>query len=172
LDERRFKAIAVDAGNPHAVVILKTTDSLAALNLSEEPDFDHGCFPRGVNCGFARAQRPGLIELRVYERGVGETMACGSGTVAAVTAYAYAAGVTGQPLNCSVVVPGGRLEVELDATGEAFLIGSAVITAHGIFDAVAPVCDVTDDALPRAGLRRTGTAVTDDALVSTAQVRP
>jgi diaminopimelate epimerase len=135
LDERRFVAVAVDVGNPHAVAILKPGDSLAALDLSEEPDFDHSVFPSGVNCEYVRAVGVGQLQLRVYERGVGETMACGTGVVAAVAAYARAQ-KSGDPdslVHAEVSVPGGLLEVEL-GPDQAYLIGEAKIVAKGVLE--------------------------------------
>ncbi|MDR0435904.1 MAG: diaminopimelate epimerase [Propionibacteriaceae bacterium] len=134
VSERRFKAVAVDVGNPHAVALLRATDSLASLDLSDEPDYDHAVFPQGVNCEFSRAKQPGVVEMRVYERGVGETPACGTGVVATAVAYGYVAGMAGRELRLAVDVPGGRLDVELTDSSEAYLIGPAVITAHGVFE--------------------------------------
>ncbi|MDR2620356.1 MAG: diaminopimelate epimerase [Propionibacteriaceae bacterium] len=134
LDERRFKAIAVNVGNPHAVALLRPTDSVAALDLSEEPDYDRAVFPQGVNCEFARALAPGLFEMRVYERGVGETLACGTGAVATAVAYAHSAGLIGQELKLAFNMLGGRLDIELNADSQAYLIGPAVINAHGVFE--------------------------------------
>jgi diaminopimelate epimerase len=163
LGERRFAAIAVDVGNPHAVAILKPGDSIAALDLSEEPDFDHNVFPHGVNCEYVRAVGVGQLQMRVYERGVGETMACGTGVVAAVAAYARSlssvaaqseSAATSLPSSCAqsqdpdrqaplraptplirakVSVPGGLLEVEL-GPDQAYLIGEAKIVAKGVFE--------------------------------------
>ncbi|MDR0837889.1 MAG: diaminopimelate epimerase [Propionibacteriaceae bacterium] len=133
LDERRFLAVAVDVGNPHAVAILKPNESIDALDLAEEPDYDQTLFPNGVNCEFVRATGVGQLQMRVFERGVGETMACGTGVVASVAAYARSLPPAAQLVRAQVSVPGGLLEVELGAE-QAYLIGEAKIVAHGVFE--------------------------------------
>ncbi|MER6799761.1 diaminopimelate epimerase, partial [Amycolatopsis mediterranei] len=81
---RPFSGVAVDVGNPHLVSLLD--DDVAGLDLREQPDFDHDLFPHGVNLEFINCLGEGALRMRVHERGVGETRACGTGTVAAVAA--------------------------------------------------------------------------------------
>src|SRR5690606_30604876 len=74
---------AVSMGNPHAVMQVDSVDTadvgILGAELAPHPDF-----PRGVNVGFLEIVRPDRVRLRVYERGVGETPACGTGAAAAV----------------------------------------------------------------------------------------
>jgi diaminopimelate epimerase len=97
-------------GNPHAVIY--------AEQLSDELTLDWGArieahpfFPRRVNVEFIRVNSPADISMRVYERGCGETQACGTGACAAVVA-----GVLAGRHNHRVVVhlPGGDLDIEWD----------------------------------------------------------
>ncbi|MGH3624004.1 MAG: diaminopimelate epimerase, partial [Sciscionella sp.] len=75
---------------------------------------------------------PEAIKLRVHERGVGETRACGTGTVAAVAAVLRDAGrTTGE---CTVDIPGGRVVVTVDERTST-LTGPAVLVAHGTLSA-------------------------------------
>jgi diaminopimelate epimerase len=74
---------AVSMGNPHAVLLVDSVDDadvgILGAALETHPDF-----PRGVNVGFLEIVRPDRVRLRVFERGVGETPACGTGAAAAV----------------------------------------------------------------------------------------
>ena len=122
-------AAPVDVGNPHAVVLLPTTDSVAALDLSVSPGWEPAdAFPYGVNVEFVAPHGDHRIRMRVYERGVGETESCGTGTVAAARATANAAGERDGVW--TVEVPGGEVEVAF-VGDEAWLTGPAVIVAYG-----------------------------------------
>jgi diaminopimelate epimerase len=127
---RPFSGVAVDVGNPHLVTVLDDTD-VADLDLREQPDFDHDVFPHGVNLEFVNRLGEGALRMRVHERGVGETRACGTGTVAAVAAAFHLAGTdTGAS---TVDVPGGRVEVTV-SRGASTLSGPAEIVARGEID--------------------------------------
>ena len=76
---------ALSMGNPHAVQLVDDVDS-APLESLGPPVQQHARFPRHVNAGFMQVVDRHTIRLRVYERGVGETLACGSGACAAVVA--------------------------------------------------------------------------------------
>lgn len=128
VDGREQRATAVNVGNPHAVSFC---DDLGAVALHAAPTVDPpDAFPNGVNLEFVRVVGPRHIAMRVFERGVGETRSCGTGTVAAAAvARAAEAGADGE-VTYRVDVPGGSVEVALGSTG-AYLIGPAVIVAHG-----------------------------------------
>ena len=125
---RRCRAITVDVGNPHAVVVLADQLALAGLDLSRQPGFDSQVYPSGTNIEFVVPRDDHDLQMRVHERGVGETMSCGTGVVAA--AAANLAGL-GQPTGTvHVSVPGGDLNVE-QTQERAYLTGPAVVVAHG-----------------------------------------
>jgi diaminopimelate epimerase len=128
-DGADFKAVTADVGNPHAVSFVGDLDGLqlhAAPRWAPPEEF-----PRGVNLEFVRHLGPRHIAMRVYERGVGETRSCGTGTVAAAAvAQAHDQDHTPMPMTYRVDVPGGTVEVEL-TKDEAYLIGPAVLVAHG-----------------------------------------
>jgi diaminopimelate epimerase len=136
VEGRRHVGEAVDVGNPHLVCPVADIQDLAALDLSTSPEHSDADFPAGVNVEFFA---PGIavddadvhVRMRVYERGSGETLSCGSGACAvAAVALADAGLATGR---AAVDVPGGRLTVTLD--GEAcWLAGPAVIVASGTLD--------------------------------------
>src|SRR3989454_9753156 len=88
VDGRRWAVTCVSMGNPHCVVFVD--DEVAGLPLADlGPRFArHPFFPRGVNTEFVRPLGPERLEMRVWERGAGETMACGTGACAAAVAAA------------------------------------------------------------------------------------
>jgi len=98
-------------GNPHAVVEVASADDapVPALGpaLQARPEF-----PEGVNVGFAQVLAPDRIKLRVFERGAGETLACGSGACAAVAVLVRQGRVA---RHVFVDLPGGTLEIHWPA---------------------------------------------------------
>ncbi|MGC5078033.1 diaminopimelate epimerase [Agrococcus sp. DT81.2] len=130
--------LGVSTGNPHVVVALASEDELAGLDLHRAPSLDP--VPAdGANVEFVVpgliADGVGSIRMRVHERGVGETLSCGTGAVAAAMATRHWSGDAAD--RWIVDVPGGRLEVELDARGHAWLTGPAEIVFRGA--ALSPV---------------------------------
>ncbi|EIF00002.1 diaminopimelate epimerase [Saccharomonospora glauca] len=127
---KQVSGVAVDVGNPHLVSVID--DDVSTLDLSRTPRYDTEVFPDGVNLEFVNVLGPESLRMRVYERGVGETRACGTGTVAAVAAALHLRGDdTGQS---TVEVPGGRVSVTV-GRGTATLTGPAVFVARGELDA-------------------------------------
>lgn len=124
---RKFKGRPVDVGNPHAVVFTDR-DVIGQLDLSRAPAWEPAeAFPAGVNVEFVHEVKPGELLMRVYERGCGETLSCGTGVVASATAYRDRSGFDG-PIQ--VHVRGGDLIVTFEGD-EAWLTGPAVIVARG-----------------------------------------
>jgi diaminopimelate epimerase len=133
---QRYQGTAVDVGNPHLVCPLDGVRDLARLDLGTSPDADESYFPQGVNVEFMApvALIDGCdlhVRMRVYERGVGETLSCGSGACAVGVVALARAGLPGGRV--LVDVPGGRLRVTLDRDG-CWLAGPAVIVATGQVD--------------------------------------
>lgn len=124
-------ALAVDVGNPHLVVTLAAAEELDHIRLVDAPRADP-MPPDGANVEFAVpgeiTPELGRIAMRVHERGVGETLSCGTGAVAAAMAMRYWANDGGKldeaPSRWQVNVPGGDLVVETSGT-EATLAGGA-----------------------------------------------
>jgi diaminopimelate epimerase len=127
---RAFSGLAVDVGNPHLACVDPdlTVDALAALNVAAPVTFDAAQFPDGVNVEVLTAPADDAVNMRVHERGVGETRSCGTGTVAAAVAALAYAGATGGTL--TVRVPGGDVVVTItEAT--SYLRGPSVLVARG-----------------------------------------
>jgi diaminopimelate epimerase len=108
----------VDMGNPHCVLFVDDERTAPVTTLGPELE-RHARFPSGTNVEFLAVRRDGN-HLRVWERGVGETQACGSGACAAAVA-AVARGVARWPMRLQL--PGGTLEVASDDKGGVFLSG-------------------------------------------------
>jgi len=129
LDGHAFPGVAVDVGNPHLVCV--TDAVIGALDLTRPPGHDPSLFPHGVNVEFVSPIVDDGIEMRVHERGVGETRSCGTGTVAAVVAALRHAGRETGTVGVSTL--GGRLRVTVD-DDTTTLHGPAVLVAHGEID--------------------------------------
>lgn len=128
----------IDVGNPHVVVALADDDELESLDLGYQPLL-HPELPDGANIEFVVPADPlvrdgvGSIRMRVFERGVGETLSCGTGVAAAALAVRHWAGEAA-PDRWSVDVPGGTLGVRIEsrADGEHVLLsGSAALVFSG-----------------------------------------
>ena len=145
--ERSWPATGVLCPNPHAVVFV---DDLAeAGDLLAAPQVvPAAVFPDGVNIEFVVRHEPGHVRMRVHERGVGETLSCGTGAVAVAWAArrhdADAATVAGggspeealaaMPQRYRVDVPGGTVHVVEHPDGRLDLVGPAEVAARGILD--------------------------------------
>jgi diaminopimelate epimerase len=118
---------AVNVGNPHAVMVVEDLFTTDVTNVGREIS-EHPLFPEQCNAGFMKIINSSQIKLRVYERGCGETMACGSGAVAA-----YAVGRLYHHLDdyVEVVLPGGNLIVEWPPEKPIFLTGPAQFVYEG-----------------------------------------
>jgi diaminopimelate epimerase len=115
-------------GNPHAVLLVDSIDTAPVSELGPLIE-GHPRFPRRVNVGFMQVLDPAHIRLRVYERGTGETLACGTGACAAV-AVGRLIGRLGPDVHLSV--RGGELRVNRNGPGEhIWLTGPAVVSFEG-----------------------------------------
>lgn len=132
---------SINVGNPHVVVALADSSELRALELHDAPLLEPEP-EAGANVEFVVPEEPmvkngvGYFSMRVFERGVGETLSCGTGICAAALATRHWAGA-GAPNTWQVTVPGGTLGVRMFATedGEHVgLSGSAELTFEGQLD--------------------------------------
>jgi len=118
----------VSIGNPHAVYFYPHSISDFPLSRIGPEVEQHELFPKRVNFEIARVIDRKQMEARVWERGVGETMACGSGACA-VAVLAQLHGYVDNRVD--IKLPGGILEVEWSGGGEVFLSGPAEIVFTG-----------------------------------------
>lgn len=128
VDGKELLLNIVSMGNPHAVCFWQ--HPVADFPLSQlGPEVEqHRIFPNRVNFEVANVINRQQIEARVWERGVGETLACGSGACA-VTVAAQLHGYIGNKVD--IKLPGGILNVEWDGVGEVLLSGSAEVVFTG-----------------------------------------
>jgi diaminopimelate epimerase len=107
VDGQTLRIGAVSLGNPHAVLRVDDLDQAPVARLGPLIE-SHPRFPRRVNAGFMQILDPGHIRLRVFERGAGETLACGTGACAAV-AVGRRLGLLDEVVR--VTLPGGDLSI-------------------------------------------------------------
>jgi diaminopimelate epimerase len=119
----------VQVGNPQCAIAVTDVEALAALDLSAiGPAIEHhALFPNRTNVSWFTELEPGRVRARIFERGVGETAASGTGATGAAVAYT----LTGGRSPVTVVLDGGELEVEVDADLHINLSGWAVPVYRG-----------------------------------------
>jgi diaminopimelate epimerase len=119
---------AVSMGNPHAVIEVDDVDDAAVSVLG--PQVEHAdAFPDRCNVGFAQVMARDAIRLRVWERGVGETLACGSGACAAVAVLRRRAKLD---THVRVALPGGALDIRWEGPGHTlWMSGPAAFVFEG-----------------------------------------
>ncbi len=112
----------VSMGNPHCIAFVDDVDAIALENLG--PQFEHhAVFPQRTNTEFIQVVRPDYLKMRVWERGAGITLACGTGACASLVA-----GVLTNRCDrrATIELPGGGLEIEWsDADQHIYMTGSA-----------------------------------------------
>ena len=122
-------SVNVDMGNPHAVVFV--SDVAQAGPLTQRPQLRPAeVYPEDVNVEFVAARGPQRIDMRVFERGVGETRACGTGACAAMVAAARRDGAA-PGTAYEVRLPGGVLSIVEHEDGGIEMTGPAVLVARG-----------------------------------------
>lgn len=122
-------ATCVSMGNPHCVLFGPDTGSAPVAALGYELEHSQ-VFPEGVNVEFVQVIDPGRIKVRVWERGVGETMACGTGACAAAVASARLR-LTARVLD--VELPGGVLSIDWTERGAVIMTGPAAQVFSGTY---------------------------------------
>ncbi len=129
---RKIKGTPVSVGNPHFVIF---TDDIEKIPLEElGPAIEkHSAFTNGVNVEFVQVTEDNKLRMRVWERGSGITMACGTGACAS-TAAAVSKGYCGFCTPVSVILDGGTLETYVDENCRVMMTGPAESVYEGEFD--------------------------------------
>jgi diaminopimelate epimerase len=124
--EETLNMAILSMGNPHAVITVKDTHTAPVTTLGLYLE-SHKLFPKRVNVGFMEIITPHHIRLRVFERGVGETLACGTGACAAVVS-----GIKSQSLSSPVKVDmqGGSLSIDWKGSGHPVMMKGPAVTLY------------------------------------------
>jgi len=131
LKEQNLSFGSVSMGNPHCVLSVDDVKAASVESLGTEIN-EHHLFPEGVNVGFMQIVSDTEVRLRVFERGSGETLACGSGACASM--------VVGRLQNklqqkVKVFLPGGHLHIDWAGEGQSLkMIGPAEFVYHGYIE--------------------------------------
>lgn len=128
VEATQVEVSVISMGNPHAVMRVEQVDKAPIASLGPRIE-SHARFPRRVNVGFMQVVDRQHIRLRVYERGVGETLACGSGACAAVVVGRQRGWLDDK---VTVSLPGGILKIQWSGEGQPVLMtGPAVSVFEG-----------------------------------------
>lgn len=132
VDNKEYKATCVSMGNPHCVIFAKDIDGMDLETIG--PRFEnHKWFPDRINTEFVEIIDEHTIKMRVWERGSGETISCGTGTCASVVA-ACLNGYCKQGEEIEVQVRGGKLYDTYMTSGEVMMKGPATTVFDGEID--------------------------------------
>jgi diaminopimelate epimerase len=123
-------AACVNMGNPHAVYFVGNVDKIDLANLGPKIE-KNKMFPEGANVSIVAVESREAIKIRVWERGVGLTLACGSAACAAVVA-AHMRGLTERKV--TVTLRGGTLDIDYGESGNVLMTGKVATVYVGTFD--------------------------------------
>lgn len=125
--EHNFKITAVSMGNPHCVIFVSDVDAVPVTHWGPRIE-NHSAFPQKTNVEFVQVLNRSEVRMRVWERGAGPTMACGTGACATVVA-AHLRGLTDR--NVSVHLLGGTLDIEWSEDDNVYMTGPAEVVFTG-----------------------------------------
>ncbi len=130
IDHQQFEITCISMGNPHAVVFVADVEQFPVTEIGPQIE-NHPWFPDRVNVEFVQVVNPAEVIQRTWERGSGETFACGTGASAVTVAGALTGRTERKIINH---LRGGDLELEWLESGEVLMIGPAVEVFHGEFE--------------------------------------
>lgn len=129
LGDDRFKVICLAIGNPHCVIPLKEISKDLAMRLGPLVE-NHSIFPNRINMQLLKVIDRKNIQIEIWERGAGYTLASGSSSCAAASA-AYKLGLVED--NLAVHMPGGKMDIEIKSNGHVFMTGPVTSVGWGQF---------------------------------------
>ena len=132
VDGTQYFITAVSMGNPHAVIFVDDVESVALKEIGLKIEH-HEAFPERTNVHFVQVLGPQKLWMRTWERGAGDTLACGTGACSVVVASALNKKLDGDR-KALVHLPGGDLEIEWAADNHVYMTGPATTVFHGEFD--------------------------------------
>lgn len=123
-----FRLTTLSMGNPHVVIFVEDVSSFPVHEIGAVLE-KHSLFPQCTNVEFVEVDAPGLLKMRVWERGAGETLACGTGACASLVA-AVLNGFSGR--QATLQLSGGNLEIEWkESDGHVYMTGEAATVYEG-----------------------------------------
>ena len=129
-----FYINCVSMGNPHCVILINKGEKLSDIDLDKlGPELEnHPIFPRKTNAEFVDIKNDNEISMRVWERGVGETLACGTGACAAAVCVKKLNKISGE--NVRINLPGGKLDIMWkDEKSSVYLKGKVEHVFNGVY---------------------------------------
>ncbi|MEM1582471.1 MAG: diaminopimelate epimerase [Candidatus Bathyarchaeia archaeon] len=130
VDDALFRATCLSVGNPHCVIFVNEVEGFPVEYYGPKIE-NHSMFPRRINVEFVQVLRKDLLKVRVWERGVGETLACGTGACASVVAGSILGKVDRE---CTVQLLGGELKIRYAENDRVFMTGPAEKVYSGVID--------------------------------------
>lgn len=135
VDNRVFKATCLSVGNPHCVIFVDDVEKFPVEYYGPRIE-RNPIFPKRTNVEFVQVVKKDILKVRVWERGVGETLACGTGACASVVAGSV---IGRTDHECMVQLLGGWLKVKYEKDNGIFLTGPAEIVYKGLIELEDPV---------------------------------
>ena len=129
VEGKTYEATGVNVGNPHCVVFVDDTDSFPLHTVGPKIE-NHPLFPERINTEFVRVIDETTLQMRVWERGSGETMACGTGACATAAA-AVKNGICKADTEITVKLLGGDLKIVVKSDKTVFMTGPAEFVFEG-----------------------------------------
>lgn len=128
-----YRITAVSMGNPHCVIFVDDVESVPLKEIGLEIEH-HETFPQRTNVHFVQVLGPQKLWMRTWERGAGDTLACGSGACAVTVASALNGRLSGTNRSALVHLPGGDLDIEWAANNHVYMTGPATTVFEAEFD--------------------------------------
>lgn len=133
VDGQPYNITAVSMGNPHVVIFVDDVESVSLKELGLKIEH-HEAFPERTNVHFVQVLGPKKLWMRTWERGAGDTLACGTGACSVLVAAALNNKLGGSDRSALVQLPGGDLNIEWAANNHVFMTGPATTVFSGELD--------------------------------------
>jgi diaminopimelate epimerase len=130
--DAEYRITAVSMGNPHVVIFTDDVESVALKEIGLEIEH-HETFPERTNVHFVQVLGPHKLWMRTWERGAGDTLACGTGACAVAVASALNNRLPGGDRRALVHLPGGDLDIEWAGNNHVYMTGPATTVFDGVF---------------------------------------
>ena len=133
VDGTKYSITAVSMGNPHVVIFVDDVESVALKEIGFKIEH-HEAFPERTNAHFVQVLGPKKLWMRSWERGAGDTLACGTGACAVTVATALNGRLPGSDRRALVHLPGGDLDIEWASNNHVYMTGPATTVFSGELD--------------------------------------